>query len=77
MQIYKIELVKKTLIYLNTKKYFFYKNQVATPLIPALGRKKQVDLCEFEASLAYRASSRKGSKLTEKPCLKKKKMGAW
>ena len=22
-----------------------------TPLIPALGRKRQIDLCEFEASL--------------------------
>ena len=28
------------------------------PLISALGRQKQVDLCEFEASLAYRVSSR-------------------
>jgi hypothetical protein len=28
------------------------------PLIPALGREKQEDLCEFEASLVYRASSR-------------------
>ena len=29
-----------------------------TPLIPALGRQKQVDLCESEASLVYRVSSR-------------------
>jgi hypothetical protein len=29
-----------------------------TPLIPALGRLKQVDLCEFKVSLVYRASSR-------------------
>ena len=28
------------------------------PLIPALGRQRQVDLCEFEASLVYRVSSR-------------------
>ena len=28
------------------------------PLIPALRRQKQADLCEFEASLVYRASSR-------------------
>ena len=28
------------------------------PLIPALGRERQVDLCEFEASLVYRVSSR-------------------
>ena len=27
-------------------------------LIPALGRQKQVDLCEFEASLVYRTSSK-------------------
>jgi hypothetical protein len=31
---------------------------VATPLIPALGRQRQVDLYEFEVSLIYRASSR-------------------
>ena len=28
------------------------------PLIPALRRLGQVDLCEFETSLVYRASSR-------------------
>ena len=27
-------------------------------LIPALGRQRQADLCEFEASLVHRASSR-------------------
>ena len=41
------------------------------PLIPALGRQRQVDLCEFEASLDYRVSSRAGSTATEKPCLEK------
>ena len=40
------------------------------PLIPALGRQRQVDLYEFEASLIYRVSSRTGAKATEKPCLK-------
>ncbi|CAO2587489.1 hypothetical protein LEMLEM_LOCUS4506 [Lemmus lemmus] len=25
------------------------------PLIPALGRQRQVDLCEFEASLVYKS----------------------
>jgi hypothetical protein len=29
-----------------------------TPLVPALWRQKQMDLCEFKASLVYRASSR-------------------
>ena len=29
-----------------------------TPLIPALGRQRQEDFCEFKASLVYRASSR-------------------
>ena len=41
------------------------------PLIPVLGRQRQVDLCEFMANLVYRASSRTGSKATEKPCLTK------
>jgi hypothetical protein len=31
---------------------------VATPLIPALGRRRQMDLCEFEVSLIYIASFR-------------------
>ena len=44
---------------------------VVAPLIPALRRQRQVDLCEFEASLVYGASSRTGSVATEKPCLKK------
>ena len=43
-----------------------------TPLIPAVWRQRQVDLCEFEVSLIYRASSSTGSKATEKPCLGKK-----
>ena len=41
------------------------------PLIPALGRQRQVYLCEFEASLVYRASFRTGTKAAEKPCLEK------
>ena len=41
------------------------------PLAPALGRHRQGDLCEFDASLIYRASYRTGSKATEKPCLRK------
>ena len=31
---------------------------MAPTLIPALGRQRQVNLCEFEASLVYRVSSR-------------------
>ena len=42
-----------------------------TPLIPAL--KRQADLCEFRARLMTRASSKTGSKATEKPCLEKPK----
>ena len=45
-----------------------------TPLIRALRSQRQADLCEFEASLIYRASSRTGSKATEKPRLKKSKI---
>ena len=29
-----------------------------TPLIPALGRQRQENLCEFEANLVYKASLR-------------------
>ena len=46
------------------------------PLSPALGvglGQRQADHCEFEATLAYRASSRTGPKATEKPFLKKTK----
>ena len=46
---------------------------MVVPLIPALGRQRQVDLCEFEASLVYGASSGMGSRATEKPCLRGKK----
>ncbi|MGU7584773.1 hypothetical protein ACV24V_14795 [Enterococcus faecalis] len=45
-----------------------------TPLIPALGRQRQADLCEFEASLVSRASARIGSKATQRnPVLKNQK----
>ena len=36
------------------------------PLIPALGRQRQEDLCELEASLVYRANSRIGSKAKQR-----------
>ena len=40
-------------------------------MIRALGRQRQVDLCEFKASLVYRVSSRV-VRATEKPYLKNK-----
>jgi hypothetical protein len=42
------------------------------PLIPAFGRQSQVDLCEFEANLVCRVSSRT-ARATQKPCLEKNK----
>ena len=44
------------------------------PLILALGRQKQVNLCEFEDSLVYRVSSRTGSKATQRNTVSKKKI---
>jgi hypothetical protein len=37
------------------------------PLIPALGRQRQADLCEFEASLVYRVSSRTARDIQRNP----------
>ena len=42
-------------------------------MILALRRQRQVDLCEFKASLVYRVSSMTEPKLIMSPCLKKKK----
>ena len=43
------------------------------PLIPALRRKRQVDLSEFEASLVYKVSSRTARAATQRnPVLKNK-----
>jgi hypothetical protein len=42
------------------------------PLIPAPRRQRQVDPCEFEASLVYRVSSRTATAVkTEKPFFRK------
>jgi hypothetical protein len=41
-------------------------------LIPALEGQRQVNLCEFEASLVYIASSRPNRVYTVKPRLKRK-----
>ena len=38
------------------------------PLIPALGRQRQMDLCEFKASLVYKVEDRQGC--IEKRCQK-------
>jgi hypothetical protein len=43
------------------------------PSIPACRRQRQVDLCEFEASLLYRMSSRTAKGYTD-PALKNKKI---
>jgi hypothetical protein len=42
------------------------------PLIPALGRQRQVDLCELEASLVYRVISRRASAIQRNPVMKNK-----
>jgi len=44
-----------------------------TPLIPALRRQRQVELCEFEASLLYKASSRTARATQTDPVLKNQK----
>ena len=41
-------------------------------MIPALGRQKQADLCEFEASLVYKASSRTARAIQRNPVLENK-----
>ena len=46
---------------------------VAHTLIPALGRQMQVDLCEFEASLIYRVSSRTARAATQTNAVLKNK----
>jgi hypothetical protein len=38
-------------------------------LIPALGKKRQADLCEFEASLVYKASSRNADVTQRNPLI--------
>jgi hypothetical protein len=40
--------------------------------IPAVGRKREVDLCEFKASLVYRASSRAARDTQRNPVWKNK-----
>ena len=40
------------------------------PLIPALQRQRQADLCEFEVSLVYRVSSRTARDTQRNPASK-------
>ena len=40
-----------------------------TPLIPALGRQMQMDLCEFKVNLVYMSFKIVRAVNTEKPCL--------
>ena len=44
-----------------------------TPLIPAVGRQKQEDFCEFEATLGYRMSSRTAKAVTKRNAVSKNK----
>jgi hypothetical protein len=44
------------------------------PVVPALWRQRQVDLCELEASLVYQSTFRTAGAVTQrKPHLKKQK----
>ena len=45
---------------------------VAHPLIPALGRQRQEDLCEFRVSLVYRVSSKTSRATQRNPVLENK-----
>ena len=42
-------------------------------LIPALGRQRQADLCEFKASLVYEASSRTARPVSQRNPVSKSK----
>ena len=43
------------------------------PLIPALGRQRQADLCKFKASLVYRVSPRTAKAITQRNPISKNK----
>jgi hypothetical protein len=45
------------------------------PLISALGRQRQADLCEFKASLVYRVSSRTAKAIQRNPVSREEKAG--
>ena len=46
---------------------------MCTLLIPVLGRQRQVDLCDLEASLVYKASSRTARTITQRNSVSKQK----
>jgi hypothetical protein len=73
----KLLVEDKIVFSVSVKDFSFEKENIAgrwwcMPLIPALGRQRQVD-SEFEASLVYRVSSRTASVIQRNPVLKKKK----
>ena len=43
---------------------------ICTPLIPALGRQRQADLCEFKPTLVYEVSSRRARATQRNPVSK-------
>jgi hypothetical protein len=45
------------------------------PLIPALRRQREVDLCEFEASLVYRVNLSTAKSTQRNPVLKNQRGG--
>ena len=56
------------------RKIYLCQAVVSQPVISALGRQRQGDLCEFKASLVYRVSSRTAKIVTQKnPVSKNKK----
>jgi hypothetical protein len=59
--------------YISNKNKNFSHEWWHTSSIPALGRQRQADLCEFHASLAYRVSSRTARGFVERSCLEKSK----
>ena len=44
------------------------------PVIPALGKLRQEDQCEFETSLGYTSELKASLSCIVRPCLKKKKI---
>ena len=65
------KVVVRSSIEVNSSKKGFTGLWWSMPLIPALGRQRQVDLCEFKSNLVYRVSSRTARAVTQRnPVLK-------